>query len=272
MKIILFSTYLALSNALLPNIDKCSDPDIIYTVNDGDNLFNVAIQFGSNSFWESIYISNADRVNNPHRIYPGQEIRIPYYIARFNNLDISISEVLQNPFCRISELPIEDIDSQYLSMYSVSSLESKAAEERNEKDQESDEVTSAKDDEDLEAFRSAFESVMSEAEEQKQTEKKLMIELDGMIHDETRSKVGKDFYDIFYMYWQSPEEANNFTIHITETPAPSLGTVVSVEVNDSKTFTMKLQPRYEVIEEAGKSAVRATYMYLRDRKQETMIY
>lgn len=275
MHLILFIMVLVISLSVEPTSNSCGDQKITYMVEEGDNLNKVSAQFGSYRFWEALYIYNADLISNPNRIFPGQEIRIPTSIAKFNDSENSISDVLQNPFCNISELPIENIDSLYLSMYSVSSLESKIVEEKGETEQASNDVPAMKDEE-LEAFRNAFEAVMSEAEKQEEvqeeTERSVMIELDGMIHDETRSKIGRDFYDVFYTFWQSPPEANNFTIYVNEYPAPSRGTVVSVRVNDSETFKMRLQPRYEMIEEASKNAVRATYRHLQDNRQETMIY
>jgi curli production assembly/transport component CsgE len=107
---------------------------------------------------------------------------------------------------------------------------------------------------------------------QRESERQIMIEIDGMVHDDTRSKVGRDFYNVFYTYWQQPANARNFTIRISEQPSPNLGTTIYVTVNYTETFRMRLQPRYEMIEEAGKYAVRQTYAYLQNNYKETIIY
>lgn len=259
-------------------MNRCSDNDVIYTVQDGDNLYNISAQFGSYMFWESIYVANADQVRNPDLIFPGQKIRIPYNVARYSEKNLAMSAVLENPFCKVSELPYSQVKDQFVARYNLDFLERRANAEREEESEvrEKDKTTA-------ETFREAFDAVISsensqertdqrEGELQRESERQLMLEIDGMVHDETRSKVGRDFYDVFYSYWQSPPQANNFTIRVSEQPSPNLGTTIYVEVNQTETFRMRLQPRYEMIQEAGKYAVRQTYSHLQNNPQETMIY
>jgi len=254
---------------------RCSDQDIIYTVQEGDNLHNISGSYGSFLFWESIYIANADRVTNPDLIYPGQEIKIPYNVANYSESSYSLSRVLNNPFCRITELPYANVQERFLSRYNLSFLESVAETER-EFDREKASLEKVKQErEEVSGEREEEERVVTQnhqGAEQRASERQLMLEIDGMVHDETRSKVGRDFYDVFYTYWQSPPQASNFTIRISEQPSPNLGTTIYVEVNHTETFRMRLQPRYEMIQEAGKHAVRQTYSHLQNNQQETMIY
>ena len=259
-------------------MNRCSDNDVIYTVQDGDNLYNISAQFGSYMFWESIYVANADQVRNPDLIFPGQQIRIPYNVARYSEKNLAMSAVLENPFCKVSALPYSQVEERFIARYNLDFLERRANAEREEESEvrEKDKTTA-------ETFREAFDAVISsensqertdqrEGELQRESERQLMLEIDGMVHDETRSKVGRDFYDVFYSYWQSPPQANNFTIRVSEQPSPNLGTTIYVEVNHTETFRMRLQPRYEMIQEAGKYAVRQTYSHLQNNPQETMIY
>lgn len=141
----------------------------------------------------------------------------------------------------------------------------------------SDTTQNDKKEELLKEFREAFEEMVeSESdsinEEKQQAERNLLLELDGMVIDDTRSRVGRDFYDLFYQYWQAPENASNFTIRITERPTPTLGSIVTVKVNDEMTFQYRLQPRYSIIEEAAKYAVRVTREHLETTQQEYKIY
>lgn len=263
---------------LTGEMNRCSDNDVIYTVQEGDNLYNISAQFGSFLFWESVYVANADQVRNPDLIFPGQNIRIPYNVATYSEKSRALSAVLENPFCKVSELPYSQVEDQYVARYNLEFLEKRAnAEREEEREAREEEKASA------ETFREAFDAVISsennqeitenrEGELQRESERQLMLEIDGMVHDETRSKVGRDFYDVFYTYWQSPPQANNFTIRVSEQPSPNLGTTIYVEVNNTETFRMRLQPRYEMIQEAGKYAVRQTYSHLQNNPQETMIY
>jgi len=274
--ILLLPFYPILDN-VLPGKNPCSDSDVMYTVQSGDNLYRIADSFGNTQFWESIYIANADLVNNPHLIYPGQEIRIPQNVAGFKDSELTLSEVLENPFCNIAEVPISNVNEIHLQRYQLESLfnlieSDTVAENQDKKVKVEDELSK----EELAEFRGAFNALMEQEkkseEEKVDAEQEIFRELDGMVHDETRSKFGRDFYDIFYRHWQSPPQASNYSIRIIEQPAPSLGSIIIVRVNDDETFKIRLQPKYDFVEEAGKSAVRATYVHLRDNKSEVTIY
>ncbi|MCT4604422.1 MAG: curli production assembly/transport protein CsgE [Marinifilum sp.] len=88
------------------------------------------------------------------------------------------------------------------------------------------------------------------------------MEIDGLIMDETITKVGKDFYDMFYSGWSAPKNAKNYTITIKEMVLPGLATQVTVLVNDTKVFERKVQPRYDILEEMSGYALQQTGRYL----------
>ncbi len=80
----------------------------------------------------------------------------------------------------------------------------------------------------------------------------------GLVTDETRTKVGRDFYDAFYDRWTAPEKDYYYTVVVSEQPMPSLGTRVVVRVNQNVVFQTRLQPRSDIIEQAAKRAVYMT--------------
>lgn len=237
---------------------------------------------------------NAEKITNPHYIYPGQVITIPYYIARFFEFGLPLRDVLNQPFCttdEIAEINWNAVDYEFLYLYdrnemsTLASMARTAVQEKNMADsgQSSDEIadTAARqvDEKTLQAFREAFEELVRREEEeerreqaQAESERSMFVEIDGMIHDDTRSRIGRDFYNIFYANWKSPPDASNYSIRITEQPAPNLGTVIAVEVNNTVTFRSRLQPRYDFIEEASHYAVRRTYMHLQHNQQQFLIY
>ncbi len=90
--------------------------------------------------------------------------------------------------------------------------------------------------------------------------------LDGLVVDETRSRLGATFYDLFYRRWEAPEGAAGHTITVQERPAPGLGAVVIVRVDDETVFGTRLQPRHAYIERAAKAAV---YYARRHLQKET---
>lgn len=94
------------------------------------------------------------------------------------------------------------------------------------------------------------------------TEAAIGLEIDGLIVDETRSKAGRDFYDLFYTQWQAPPQARDFTIVIQEKPFRGRNTQVEIVVDDQVVFRTTLQPRYEVIEEYVGYGIQYTYRHL----------
>ena len=77
----------------------------------------------------------------------------------------------------------------------------------------------------------------------------------GLVTDETRTKVGRDFYDAFYDRWQPPEKDFYYTVVVGEQPMPSLGTRVVVRLNQNVVFQTRLQPRSNMIDQAARRAV-----------------
>lgn len=76
-------------------------------------------------------------------------------------------------------------------------------------------------------------------------------EIDGLVIDQTVSKVGHDFYDVFLANWEPPEGLSDFTVVLREKPGRSNSILVSVEVNENELLELPLQPKYEAIEEAA---------------------
>ena len=271
-------------------VANCDESYPDYTVQPGDKLYEIGIMYGDFRFWEAIYIANADLINDPDVIYPGQQLKIPNSIFSYADSDTPLSEILNHPFCANKVISVSAVNWSRLAHYTPDDMpdESKS---KNLADQ--GEESGIDDSESMLAdFREAFSAVVKSLDEptdtgaesdsldaerrrdavQQQSERQIMMEIDGMVLDETRSKVGRDFYDVFYSSWQSPENASNFTIRIAEQPSPSLGTIIYVEVNDTETFRMRLQPRYDFIQQAGHYAVRQTYSYLENNDHQLQIY
>lgn len=227
---------LVLSGTVLASDSECEEY-IFYTVQDGDDFEIIALHFGDLRFKDALIHANIDLIYNLYLLVPGQSIRIPINIAIFKESGLTVSEVLKNPACRQA------------------------------------------DDEMLNEFRDAFQALVDAqsdtveaGENYVKAEHQLLLEIDGMVVDETRSKVGRDFYDVFYQNWQAPPDARRFTITIFEQPAPGLGTIIYVKANETETFRYRLQPRYDFIMEAGIYAVRMTYQHLEQNPQDFIIY
>ena len=90
----------------------------------------------------------------------------------------------------------------------------------------------------------------------------LEIEINGMLVDHTQSKLGREFYDMFYYMWESPDIDLYYTIFFTEKALPSFGTQITIAVNDDLVFQKFVKPRYEELEENVKLAVNNVFNYL----------
>lgn len=89
------------------------------------------------------------------------------------------------------------------------------------------------------------------------------LELDGLILDETLTKIGHDFYKYFNDHWNAPEGATNYTIYISEKLMPGMGNLVIVKIDERKVFENRITPRDYVIEQTAKYATNRTKAYLR---------
>lgn len=90
----------------------------------------------------------------------------------------------------------------------------------------------------------------------------LEIEIDGLLVDDTKTKTGKDFYDLFYGSWEAPKGSKNFTITISEKPFRLSSTLIVVSINDTPVYQSVLQPRQDIVEGLSQDAISTTQSYL----------
>ena len=88
------------------------------------------------------------------------------------------------------------------------------------------------------------------------------IELDGLLVDDTKTKMGKDFYDLFYSNWQAPSGAKNYTITVSEKPFRLTSTQIVVSINENPVYQAILQPRQDIVEALSYEAISNTQSYL----------
>lgn len=103
--------------------------------------------------------------------------------------------------------------------------------------------------------------------EQEETTNEIEMEIDGLIMDETVTKAGRDFYQIFYSNWEAPANSSNFTIQIRERPDRGLASILMIDINDNRVIETPLQPRYDVVESIATQAVQICYEYLLNYEQ-----
>lgn len=120
----------------------------------------------------------------------------------------------------------------------------------------------------FEQSRCAIVSERAATKEEIAAEEELMLEITGLIIEETMTRIGYEFYEYFFLFWEAPEvEVKDYNILISEKASPIWGSWVKVNVDDTTVWSKVLRPRSEEIEDAVKQAIEATKQYLYNYKQ-----
>ncbi len=83
-----------------------------------------------------------------------------------------------------------------------------------------------------------------------------LFSLGGFVLDETRTRVGRDLYDIFYSEWLNLDVKGDYTIKFEELPSNrGRGSIVRVFLNDQLIVEQFLMPNYEALERLGNALV-----------------
>lgn len=106
----------------------------------------------------------------------------------------------------------------------------------------------------LEINHNSFQKKLSKVEEEES------FELKGLTIDETKSKVGKDFYDAFYLQYSQLPEKSNFTITISELPSRGTNGQISIIIEDKQIYSFMTNPN----EDYQKEQLTMTFRYIKD--------
>ena len=95
------------------------------------------------------------------------------------------------------------------------------------------------------------------------------IEIDGLLVDDTKTKAGKDFYDLFYNEWEAPVDAKNYTITVSEKPFRLTSTLIVISINEDIVYQAILQPRQDLVEAQAVEGIGITQDYLANYEEIT---
>lgn len=107
-----------------------------------------------------------------------------------------------------------------------------------------------------------LKKLLTQLTEQKIATSEVEIELDGLLVDDTKTKSGKEFYDLFYNNWEAPSAAKNYNITISEKPFRITTTMIVISINDNVVYQTILQPRQDIIQSQTEEAIFITQDYL----------
>jgi hypothetical protein len=115
------------------------------------------------------------------------------------------------------------------------------------KDEESQKLI-AKDS--LELNSNLFKKKVSKVEED------VVFELRGLTIDETKSKIGKDFYDIFYIQYSQIPDKSNSAITISELPVRGTNGQINIEMDDKVIYSFMTNPSEDYLKEQLANSLR----------------
>ena len=104
-------------------------------------------------------------------------------------------------------------------------------------------------------------------QQKEQTKKDAEIEIDGLLVNNTKTKNGNDFYELFFRDWIAPVNARNYTISINEKPYRITTTMIEIKINETVVFQSFLQPRIDIIEGIAQQSIARTRTYLENYEQ-----
>lgn len=99
------------------------------------------------------------------------------------------------------------------------------------------------------------------------------IEIKGLVVENVKTKIGKDFYDIFHQKYSRSGSKYPFVININEKPLiGGRGALVSIEVGDDKIFEFQARPEEEMLQKAADYALKLIENYSKTRNTFEKIY
>lgn len=75
------------------------------------------------------------------------------------------------------------------------------------------------------------------------------FEFGGLLIDNTRTRAGRDLYDLFYSRWESPKGAGDYYIKLEEYPGIGRTTRLIVWLDEEKVVELNLRPNYDYLEQ-----------------------
>ncbi len=114
----------------------------------------------------------------------------------------------------------------------------------------------------LKIMNSVLKSV-SEGRKDSEEEEESNIELDGLIIDETRTHIGRKFYNLYCRDLNPPKQVKNYTIRIKEKILQGGSTFeFTIMLNDFVIVKERIRPRYDMLVKLSRFANARTVGYL----------
>jgi len=80
-------------------------------------------------------------------------------------------------------------------------------------------------------------------------EEDAVFELKGLTIDETKTKVGKDFYDLFYIQYSQIPDKSNSAVTISELPLRGTSGQINIQIDDKVIYSFMTNPNEDYLNE-----------------------
>ncbi len=84
--------------------------------------------------------------------------------------------------------------------------------------------------------------------------------LNNLTIDETKTKVGKDFYDLFYIQYSQIPDKSNSAITISELPMRGSSGQINIQIDDKVVYSFVTNPSEDFLKEQISNSLR----YIKD--------
>jgi len=92
------------------------------------------------------------------------------------------------------------------------------------------------------------------------------IEIRGLVIEDVKTKLGRDFYDYLYQRYMNSGSKYPFIINILENPSIGRGSKITITIDDRNIFEFITRPNDEYIQNASLQAMRYIQNYASQRK------
>ena len=88
------------------------------------------------------------------------------------------------------------------------------------------------------------------------------IEISGLLINQTKTRIGHEFYQYFTNVWQKPSGIDGYNIVISEKISAQYGSVIWITVNDISVYKKLLNRRVSDIDEIAKKSANLVGKYI----------
>lgn len=95
------------------------------------------------------------------------------------------------------------------------------------------------------------------------------FELSGIISDDTKTKVGKDFYDFYYYVYNDKKINSKKIVTVSEELSFARNTKIIISIDNNVIYEFLAKPDEEFLTLVAEDSVNATYVYLKNLEKQS---